>query len=487
MGSTKAPLHRSFLGAVWLTGTVWLTSALWSASAGATGGATTSAAPSGTMSSASPDDAKGLRSIAYEKYALPNGLEVILHQDGTIPLVAVNIWYHVGPENEPRGRSGFAHLFEHLMFEGSLHVGPNFDRLLEAAGATNSNGTTSWDRTNYFETVPRQHLELALWIESDRMGYLRDSITQQRLDIQRDVVKNERRQTYENAPYGPSTLQLLDTVFPEGHAYHGAVIGSMHDLTAATLEDVRAFADAYYAPSNATLAVAGDFDPDTTKRWIEKYFGSLRTVARPRGKSSPSAEALEAVRLVVREPVEVAKVAFAWLSPPAFSPDHAPLSVLATILADGKSSRLYRSLVIDEQLSIDVDAEVDANALSTLFTVDAMVASGKAVDSVERRLTAELSRISESPPTTNELRRAKKRLRLQLESELELLNGPGGEHGRAGILQRLNHYLGDPGALATWQKALENVSAEDVSRVAGKYLGTAHRVTVITEPEAKKP
>ena len=214
--------------------------------------------------------------IDYEKYQLKNGLEVILHRDATLPLVAVSIWYHVGPVNEPPKRSGFAHLFEHLMFAGSLHVGSHFDQLLESIGATNVNGTTNWDRTNYFETVPREFLELALWIESDRMGFLIDGIGQKALDIQRDVVKNERRQSFENAPYGPSSLALMDTLFPEGHPYHGAVIGSMQDLSAATFDDVKAFYNDYYAPSNATLALAGDIDVSQAKTWIEKYFATLR-------------------------------------------------------------------------------------------------------------------------------------------------------------------------------------------------------------------
>lgn len=424
--------------------------------------------------------------IQFEKYRLSNGLEVILHRDATIPLVAVNLWYHVGPVNEPKGRSGFAHLFEHLMFEGSKHVGPNFDRLLESAGATNSNGTTSWDRTNYFETVPREHLELALWIESDRMGYLREAITQQRLDIQREVVKNERRQSYENAPYGPSTLKLLDTLYPEGHPYHGAVIGSMQDLAAATLADVHGFADAYYVPSNATLAIAGDFDTIQTKTWIDKYFGGLRKVDKPSSHAAPQLPLPHAERLIVREPVEVAKVVFGWVTPPAYSPEHAALSVLATVLADGKSSRLYRSLVVDERIASDVDADLDANALSTLFTVDAQVASGVAIERVEKRLSQELDRVAETPPSEPELERAKKRIQLQLAGDLELLNGRGGESGRAGLLQRFNHYLGDPGAITAWQGAIATVSRADVMHAA-KWLGAAHRVTLVTEPETSKP
>lgn len=428
--------------------------------------------------------ARGL--IAFEKYRLENGLEVILHEDHAMPLVAVNIWYHVGPVNEPRGRSGFAHLFEHLMFEGSRHVGPNFDKLLEAAGATNSNGTTSWDRTNYFETVPRQYLELALWIESDRMGFLRDAITQERLDVQREVVKNERRQSYENAPYGPSTLSFLDTLFPLGHPYHGAVIGSMQDLSAATLHDVHEFADAYYVPSNATLTIAGDLDASATKAWVEKYFGTLRNVPRPPRQAPGVLKLPESSRAVVREPVEIAKVAMGWVTPSAYTESHAPLSILASLLADGKSSRLYRSLVVDKRIAVDVSADVDANALASVFSVDAMVARGTSTSEVERQLELELQRISDSPPSQAEVDRAKKRVQLQFESDLELLNAGSGESGRAGLLQRFNHYLGDPAALAIWHESLREVRPKDVSRAAAEYLGTPRRITVITEPVEQK-
>src|SRR3954468_8416541 len=225
--------------------------------------------------------------IPFEKFKLPNGLTVILHSDRSLPLVAVNIWYHVGPANEPVHRSGFAHLFEHLMFEGSKYVGHEFDRILESIGATNSNGTTAWDRTNYFETAPSENLETLLWLESDRMGFMIDTQTEDRLDVQRDVVKNERRQSYENAPYGPSSLTMLNALFPEGHPYNGAVIGSMADLSAATLKDVTEFFRQYYAPSNATLCIAGDLDPARTKTLIERYFGTLPDRKRPEVKALP--------------------------------------------------------------------------------------------------------------------------------------------------------------------------------------------------------
>ncbi len=420
--------------------------------------------------------------VSYERYRLDNGLEVLLHRDDSLPLVAVNLWYHVGPINEPKGRSGFAHLFEHLMFEGSRHVGPNFDRLLESVGATNANGTTSWDRTNYFETVPSHQLPLALWIESDRMGFLLESIDQQRLDVQRDVVMNERRQSYENAPYGPSSLAMLDTLFPAGHPYHGAVIGSMEDLRAASLADVRAFFKDYYAPSNATLALAGRFEIREAKQLIERYFGGLRkSPAVPAAASRPSLPAATG-RLEVKENVTVAKIAFGWLAPPAYSADHAPLEVAVGILAGGKATRLYRRLVVDTKQALEVDADLDANRLATMVTVDALARSGVELPALEANLASVVAELGAAGPTALELARAKRRLLLDLSDELQLLNGPGGESGRAGLLQRFNHYQGAGGDLSQWKAALEAVTRDDVRRVVHQHLSPQHQLTVVTLP-----
>ncbi|MGC4070507.1 MAG: pitrilysin family protein [Polyangiaceae bacterium] len=363
-------------------------------------------------------------------------------------------------------------------------MAPTSNRLLEGVGATNSNGTTSWDRTNYFETVPSQHLELLLWIESDRMGFLRETITQERLDVQRDVVKNERRQSYENAPYGPSALALLDTAFPEGHPYHGAIIGSMKDLSAATLTDVHDFAERYYAPSNATLCLAGDFDTAAAKALIEKYFGPLRTIPKPSDAKPPRFTVPNASRIVVDEPVGVAKVAFAWVAPPAYQDGHAALTVLATLLADGKATRLYRRLVVEERVAVDVEAEIDANELGSLVSIDALATQSTPIETLEMRLAAALDQIVSSPPTDAEMNRAKRRLELENASDLELLNGPGGESGRAGSLQRFDHYLNDPAAIATWQARLAHVTSEDVVRAVKTYLAPDHRITVVTRPKA---
>jgi zinc protease len=422
--------------------------------------------------------------ISFEKFSLPNGLEVILHQDRSLPLVAVNLWYHVGPANEPKGRSGFAHLFEHLMFEGSRHVGREFDRLLESVGATNVNGTTSWDRTNYYETVPREHLELVLWIESDRMGFMLDGLDQERLDVQREVVKNERRQTYENAPYGPSMLALLDTLFPNGTPYHGAVIGSMEDLTRAELSDVRAFFQAYYAPSNATLALAGDFEIEAAKTLIQKYFATLPNRTKPPANHQPIQKLAAPKRLVVKEPVKLAQVNFGYVAPPAYSPDDPALDVTMAVLAGGKATRLYRALVVEGKVASDVSAELDSNQLASAAMLSATVASGKKPEEVERSMDAVLEGLARRGPTDAELSRAKRRIVLGVLENLELLNGPGGETGRAGILQRLNHYLGDPGRLARWVQSIEKVSAADVQRVLRDHLAAQNRVVVVTEPTA---
>ena len=422
--------------------------------------------------------------LPFEKLTLKNGLTLILHRDPSLPMVAVNLWYHVGPANEPPGRSGFAHLFEHLMFEGSRHVGHAFDQLLESVGATNVNGTTNWDRTNYFETVPREYLELALWIESDRMGYLLDAVTQERLDVQRDVVKNERRQSFENAPYGPSGLALLDTMFPAGHPYHGAVIGSMQDLSAATLGDVADFFRAYYSPSNATLTLAGDFDAAEAKALVEKYFGTLhgKQPARLAHRATPPLS--KPIRLVIDEPVDLGRVTYGWIAPPAFGPDDAALDLATSILAGGRATRLYRRLVVEEKLASGVDASSDPNALATMVDVSATLATGKSVDDAERVLDSVIDGLASAPPSAEELARAKRRTFLAIASDLELLNGHGGDSGRAGLLQRFDHYLGDPGYLPKWLAAIEAVTPADVSRVVRQYMGKNARVTVVTRPSS---
>ena len=419
--------------------------------------------------------------IAFEQFKLANGLTVILHSDRSLPLVAVNVWYHVGPANEPAHRSGFAHLFEHLMFEGSKYVGREFDRILESIGATNSNGTTSWDRTNYFETAPSENLETLLWLESDRMGFMIDTLTQERLDVQRDVVKNERRQSYENAPYGPSSLAMLNALFPEGHPYHGAVIGSMADLSAATLADVAEFFRQFYAPSNATLCVAGDLDPAKAKASIERYFGTLPDRPRPTAQAVPYAPLPKSTRLVVKEPVTLGQVSFGYRSPPAYTPDDPALDVAMAILGGGKATRLYQRLVVQTKLAAEVSASLESNQLASIASVSATVATGKSSAAVERELDATLSELEKNGPSPAELARAKRRILLGALSSLELLNGPGGDSGRAGLLQRFDQYTKDPGYLPKWLAQIEQVQGKDVQRVIKQSLRPDARVVVVTE------
>jgi zinc protease len=421
--------------------------------------------------------------IPFEKYTLANGLEVILHRDPSLPHVAVNLWYHVGPANEPPGRSGFAHLFEHLMFEGSKYAGKEFDVLLESAGGTNMNGTTSFDRTNYFETVPSEQLELALWLESDRMGFMIDTLSEERLEVQRGVVLNERRQSYENRPYGPSELAMYDRFFPEGHPYHGNVIGSISDLERATMDDVRAFFSAYYAPSNATLALAGDIEPEPTKRLVERYFGSLPKRPRPERPRLVTPPLGAAERLSIEEPVKLAKVTMAWIVPPAFTPEEAAIELATNVLGTGKASRLYRDLVVTG-LAASVDAWLDDNELASIAGVDAVVSSGVSLEKVEKAMEKSLERLASDGPTPRELERAKKGIFVELASSLQLLNSGGGEGGRAGVLQQLNHYLGDPGRLPAEMRHLAAVQPAEVQAAVKKHFDPAHRLTVVTVPKA---
>ena len=435
-----------------------------------------------TTTKASPPSS-AQASIPFERYRLDNGLTVILSQDPGLPRVAVNVWYHVGPVNEPPGRSGFAHLFEHLMFEGSRHVGRRFDQLMEGMGASNVNGTTNWDRTNYYETVPSEHLETALWIESDRMAFM--ELSPARLEAQRDIVKNERRQSFENSPYGKSDLALLDAVFPKGHPYHGAVIGSMQDLSRAEMKDVDRFYRTYYAPNNATLTLVGSFEPEKTKQLIAKYFGSLQAREVPQTKREPTPALSAPLHQTVREDVELARVALAYIAPPAYSPADASLRVLAAVLAGGKATRLYRRLVVEQKLATQVEAWVDPNQLCTLVGVTAKARSGVDTNLLERELRTTLRLLASEGPSERELTRAKKRLLVSLFATLEHLNGGDGESGRAGLLQRFNHYLKDPGYLPAWTATLEKVTAADVQGAAQKWLSDAQSATVITLPTQK--
>ncbi len=314
--------------------------------------------------------------LKFEKYKLPNGLEVILSEDHRLPLVATDVWYHVGPANERPGRTGFAHLFEHMMFQGSRHVQANEHfKFLEAAGASDINGTTDFDRTNYFETVPANQLELALWLESDRMGWLLDNVTARNLANQRDVVRNERRQG-EAQPYSLVEEAMFHNLFPKGHPYYGVVIGSHADIESAELKDVRDFHELYYRTNNATLVVVGDFDPKTIKSLVEKYFGPI-PAGPPVPKITASTPAITSERrLTVTDEVELPRVYMAWLAPRIFQPGDADADLAARILGGGKSSRLYKKLVYEKQIAQDVAAYDYPLMLGSVFVVQATAKPG---------------------------------------------------------------------------------------------------------------
>ncbi len=421
-------------------------------------------------------------SIPFEKYTLPqNGLEVILSRDSSLPLVALSLWVHAGPRNEAPGRTGFAHLFEHLMFQGSGHVGDDQHlKLLEARGASLVNATTGQDRTNFIETVPANELELALWLESDRMGFLLDALTQRNLDNQRDVVKNERRQSVENTPYGPSDEAMAHLIYPADHPYYGNVIGSMDDLSAASLGDVRAFFTQYYAPANATLTLVGDFDPNQVKAMVAHYFGSLPARPKPATVHVPVPTLTGERRQEVPEPVASAQLSIAYFSPLAFAPGDAEADLLGDILGGGTASRLHQRLVYDLQLAQGVAVGQQSGALASTFIVQVQAVPDADLKRLEQEVDALLLQATQQPPQPEELQRAKNSLRTGM---VRSLQGLGGFFGRAEALNRYNQYLGDPGYFDADLQRYAQVSAAGVQKVAQQILLPTARAVVVTVPK----
>ncbi|HXL84248.1 MAG TPA: pitrilysin family protein [Casimicrobiaceae bacterium] len=423
-------------------------------------------------------------SIPYEKYRLANGLEVILSQDRTLPLVAVDIWYHVGAANEEPGRTGFAHLFEHMMFTGSKHVPRGVaDKLLEGVGGTDSNASTSFDRTNYFDTVPSNQLELALWIHADRMGYLLDSLDQAALSNQQDVVRNERRQSYENRPYGIVDEAVFHALFPPGHPYRPAIIGSHVDIQAAALADVRDFFKRYYRPNNATLTLVGDFDTAVAKRLVQKYFGSFK-----RGPEVPKPVVVTPAltsekRLTVSDQIELERLDLAWLTAPKFKPGDAELTIAGYILAGGKSSRLYKKLVYELQVAQEVSAGQDANGLTSIFEIEAIARSGHTAAELQPLIDAELDRLAAEAPTAAEVEAARNQIERSLYQSLQKV---GGSNGRADLLNMYNHYTGDPGYLPKDIERYARVTPDDVQRIVRDTLRKDARVVVLAVRGDKK-
>ena len=415
--------------------------------------------------------------LKFERYKLDNGLEVILSEDHRLPLVSVNLWYHVGAVNETAGRTGFAHLFEHMMFEGSKHVPSSYHaHYLEAAGATDFNGTTSFDRTNYYETLPSNQLELALWLESDRMGYLPDKLDQANLSNQQDVVRNERRQSYENAPYGIAQETVFHELFPKEHPYYPMVIGSHADIQAAKLEDVRNFFKLYYAPNNASLAIVGDFDSAKVRQLVEKYFGSLKRGPEvPRVKVTTPPITSER-RTVVHDNVQLPRVYLAWLTSPIFKPGDAEADITADALGGGKSSRLYKKLVYEKQLALEVEAEQNSLMLASVFEIQATARPGVKPEDLEKAIEDELASFRKSGPTPEELKRAQNGIETRTIAGLEMFNGV------ADLLNSYNHYLGTPDFLAADIGRYENATTDAVQAFAQEQLKPNDGVVVYCVP-----
>jgi zinc protease len=421
--------------------------------------------------------------VPYTLFTLPNGLHVIVHEDHSVPIVTVNMWYHVGSSRERPGRTGFAHLFEHLMFMGSGHVkSGEFDNLLEAAGGAN-NGSTETDRTNYWINVPSNALDLALFLESDRMGYLLDSMTPQTVDAQRDVVKNERRQSYENRPYGMAEITLTEMLFPDGHPYHWPVIGYMPDLTAASYEDVVAFFKKYYAPSNASLVVAGDVTTAAARQLVEKWFGDVKPGPPVEPPTIPGVALTSIQKKTITDRVQLPRLYVAWITPRHFDPGDAALDVVADILAGGKNSRLYKRLVYDMQVAQNVSAQQSSARLASYFQIEVTPRPGHTADEMLKIVDEEIARLQREPPTAHELDRSLNQIESSFYNRMERVGGFGGK------ADQLNAYYtetGDPDWFNEDLGRYRALSPSDIRAAAATFLPADRRVELTVVPEAKQ-
>lgn len=424
--------------------------------------------------------------VPFTQFTLPNGLQVILHEDHTVPLATVNVWYHVGSAREKPGRTGFAHLFEHLMFEGSGHVKEgDFDTLLERAGGTN-NGSTETDRTNYYIDLPSNALDLALFLESDRMGYLLDAMTPERVNGQRDVVKNERRENVENTPYGTAQIEIDKLLYPEGHPYRWPTIGFMEDLTAASYDDVVEFFKKYYQPANASLVIAGDIDPARTRAMVEKWFSDVKPGTGPVPPiEHPQAYLTGVQRKTIQDRVQLPRLYLSWLTPPHLTPGDAELDVISQILAGGKNSRLYKRLVYDLQLAQDVSAFQASAALGSQFQVvvtarpDEKMAPAASAERIRTIVDEEIAKLQSAPPAAREFERAINQIEASAYTRMERIGGFGG------VGDQLNAYYTATGNADYFNEDLARyraLSASDIQAAAIRWLPAGRRVELVVEP-----
>jgi len=418
--------------------------------------------------------------INHELYTLENGLTVILSEDHATPYAHVEVWYQVGSKDERKGRSGFAHLFEHLMFQGSENADGEYFAPLQAYGAE-INGTTNRDRTNYYEKVPSHVLERALWMEADRMGNLLPALTQEKLDNQREVVRNERRQNYEMRPYAIAQKAISEAIYPEGHPYRHLTIGSHEDLQAATLDDVKAFFNEWYGPNNATLVVVGDFDTAQTKAWVQEFFGSIPAIKAGQEVREAVMKPQPASTVVLEDRVSLPRVYLSWPSASFFKPGDAALDVLSSVLTSGPQSRLYKALVVKQKLASDVYAGQWSSLLGSTYNIIATAAPGVNPERLSAAIQTELNRIkTEAPIDQDEFERALNGWKKSYYGRLETVTG------RASTLQLYNYYLGTPDGLSTDLERYTSLSAQALLDEATATLDPAYCQTIIVNPAKKE-
>jgi zinc protease len=418
--------------------------------------------------------------IPFTKETLANGLDVLVHEDRACPIVALNVWYHVGSKNERPGHTGFAHLFEHLMFEGSQHHDRSYFQPLQGAGAT-LNGSTNADRTNYWEVVPAGALDLALWMESDRMGYLLPALTQAKFSNQRDVVLNERRQNYENRPYGLAPMALLSALFPDEHPYHWTTIGEIADLQELQLDQVQAFFRRYYHPANASLTLAGDIDADEALALVDSYFGDIE----PGERVDPiraSASLARDVRIQFEDRVELPRLYLAWLTPAMFAEGDADLDLATDLLANGKTSRLYRRLVFDERIATDVSASQNSREIAGYTQITATAAPGHSLGELERAILEEIARLAAEGPTDEEIERGRVQAEAQFMFRLQTVGGFGGKSDQ---LNAYNVFLQDPAYFDRDLQRYQVVTKSSLRASVNAYLDPARRVTLSIVPQGR--
>ena len=419
-----------------------------------------------------------LPKLKYKEFRLKNGLRVIMHVDKSTPIVAVNLWYHVGSKNEVVGRTGFAHLFEHMMFQGSKNYNDEFFKPLQEAGAS-LNGSTNADRTNYYEVVPSNFLEMALFMEADRMGGLLDAMTQEKLNNQRDVVKNERRQRYDNQPYGTAGEKIAELIYPKDHPYNWTTIGSLTDLSNASMDDVKAFFRQYYVPNNTSLVIAGDFDPDQAKDWVEKYFGKIPTGSQITRPNPPTPKIDGEMRKSYEDSVQFPRLYMVWHTVPMNHADEAALDLLQFVLSAGRGSRLQSNLIYGKQIAQDAGAFHSSREIAGQFQVTSTARPGKSLDEIEKEINAEIERIKKEAPTADELNRALNVI------ESQTIFGMQTVGGKADQMNAYATFQGNPDRFQSDLDRFRKVTPADVQRVANTYLN-GNRLVMSFVPRKEK-